>query len=163
MNVLYARQTAIERVALADLRADVGGNCMWQPSSTASMQFELAFSLVPSLLESYFFSSLTFGGGRPDASLRNEPLCGDRVRRSALAVIPWESVLTSPNPLCENRACQIALTLGGAVRISLGLCGDRACRIALVVAPCVCLERGEPCAGIVRAGSPSLWRHAHVP
>ena len=49
-------------------------------------------------------------------------LCGDRARRSALAVAPCEFLLVSANPLRT-------------------LCGDCACRSALAVAPCNFLAR----------------------
>ena len=85
-------------------------------------------------------SSSFYGGGRPDGSLRNAPLCGDRACRSALAVAPCEFVLSPMNPL--RGSCVSKRSRCGAVRI--------------------CLERGEPSAGIVRVEALSLWRRANL-
>ena len=99
---------------------------------------------------------------RANLSWSRRTLCGDRARRSALAVAPCEFVLSAANPL--RRSCVSKRSRCGAVRICLdlgepsaeilrvealslwcranlswsrrALCGDRACRIALAVAPC---------------------------
>ena len=77
---------------------------------------------------------------RANLSWSRRTLCGDPACRSALAVAPCEFVLTLANPL--RRSCASKRSRCGAVRI--------------------CLGRGEPSAEIVRVGSLSLWRRAHL-